>query len=127
MSRFWVDHPVVFWLLVFFALGCLTAAGRGPDRGQWWSPEDIGAMHREGREPPQPKLNFWRQFVWLLLVWDNLAGHHTPALVDWLVEQGVWPLPTPLGGSWLNLAESIQRILVRRALDGQHPTTPRRS
>jgi hypothetical protein len=61
--------------------------------------------------------------VRLLLVWDNLAGHRTPALVDWLVERGVWPLPTPLGGSWLNLAESIQRILVRRALAGQHPTT----
>ena len=61
--------------------------------------------------------------VRLLLVWDNLAGHRSAALVDWLVERGVWPLPTPLGGSWLNLAESIQRILVRRALDGQHPTT----
>jgi hypothetical protein len=60
--------------------------------------------------------------VRLLLIWDNLAGHRTPALVAWLVERGVWPLPTPLGGSWLNLAESIQRILVRRALDGQHPT-----
>jgi hypothetical protein len=61
--------------------------------------------------------------VRLLLVWDNLAGHRTPALVDWLVARGVWPLPTPLGGSWLNLAESIQRILVRRALDGQHPAS----
>jgi hypothetical protein len=61
--------------------------------------------------------------VRLLVVWDNLAGHRTPALVAWLVERGVWPLLTPLGGSWLNLAEAIQRILVRRALDGQHPTT----
>ena len=34
---------------------------------------------------------------------------------------GVLLLYTPLGGSWLNLAESIQRILVRRALSGQHP------
>ncbi len=31
------------------------------------------------------------------------------------------PLYTPLGGSWLNMAESIQRIVVRRALAGQHP------
>jgi hypothetical protein len=61
--------------------------------------------------------------VRLLVVWDNLAGHRTPALVAWLLEQGVWLLPTPLGGSWLNLAEAIQRILIRRALDGQHPTT----
>jgi hypothetical protein len=57
----------------------------------------------------------------VLLVWDNLTGHQTPALLDALVARGVWPLFTPLGGSWLNLAESVQRILVRRALDGQHP------
>ena len=58
-----------------------------------------------------------------LLVWDNLAGHHTPELLNWLVAHGVWPLFTPLGGSWLNLAESVQRIIVRRALEGQHPRT----
>ena len=34
------------------------------------------------------------------------------------------PLYTPLGGSWLNMAESIQRILKRRALSGQHPRSP---
>lgn len=56
-----------------------------------------------------------------LLVWDNLAGHKTPELVLWLCAQGVMPLYTPLGGSWLNMAESIQRIVVRRALAGQHP------
>ena len=33
-------------------------------------------------------------------------------------------LYTPLGGSWLNMAESIQRILIRRALEGQNPETP---
>jgi hypothetical protein len=33
-------------------------------------------------------------------------------------------LYTPLGGSWLNMAESIQRILVRRALSGQNPQAP---
>jgi len=57
----------------------------------------------------------------LLLLWDNLAGHKTPELVTWLCAHGVLPLYTPLGGSWLNMAESVQRILVRRALDGQHP------
>ena len=31
------------------------------------------------------------------------------------------PLYTPIGGSWLNMAESVQRILVRRALSGQYP------
>ena len=60
----------------------------------------------------------------LLLVLDNLAGHKTPDLVVWLMEHGVMPLYTPLGGSWLNMAESMQRILKRRALAGEHPTTP---
>jgi hypothetical protein len=60
----------------------------------------------------------------MLLVWDNLTGHHTPDMVLWLMEQGVMPLFTPLGGSWLNMAESVQRIIVRRALDGQAPETP---
>jgi hypothetical protein len=60
----------------------------------------------------------------MLLVWDNLAGHKTPSMVAWLIEHGIMPLYTPLGGSWLNMCESIQRILKRRALDGQHPTKP---
>jgi hypothetical protein len=59
----------------------------------------------------------------LFLVWDNLAGHKTPTLVAWLLAQGIVPLYTPLSGSWLNMAESVQRILVRRALDGPHPQT----
>ena len=59
----------------------------------------------------------------LLLVLDNLAGHKTPAFVLWLFAHGVMPLYTPLGGSWLNMAESIQRVLKRRALNGQHPTS----
>jgi DDE superfamily endonuclease len=61
----------------------------------------------------------------LLLICDNLAGHKTPQFVLWLCEHGILPLYTPLGGSWLNMAESIQRILKRRALSGQHPQTPR--
>lgn len=60
----------------------------------------------------------------MLLVLDNLAGHKTPEFVLWLFARGIMPLYTPLGGSWLNMAESIQRILKRRALDGQHPSTP---
>jgi len=57
----------------------------------------------------------------MLLILDNLMGHYTPAFVLWLFAHGILPLYTPLGGSWLNLAESIQRILKRRSLDGQHP------
>ena len=60
----------------------------------------------------------------MLLVWDNLKGHKTPSMVSWLMEHGIMPLYTPLGGSWLNMTESIQRILVRRGLAGQHPTQP---
>jgi hypothetical protein len=60
----------------------------------------------------------------MLLVLDNLTGHHTVDFVLWLFGRGIMPLYTPLGGSWLNMAESIQRILKRRALDGQHPKTP---
>ena len=60
----------------------------------------------------------------MLLIWDNLTGHKTVSMVEWLIEHGIMPLYTPLGGSWLNMTESIQRILKRRALDGQHPTTP---
>ncbi len=65
----------------------------------------------------------------MLRVRDNLVGHKTPAFVVWLFAQGIMPLYTPLGGSWLNPAqrapaESVQRILTRRALHGQHPTQP---
>ncbi len=60
----------------------------------------------------------------LLLVWDNLAGHKTPEFVLWLFSQGIMPLYTPLSGSWLNMTESVQRILKRRALEGYHPKDP---
>ena len=69
-----------------------------------------------GHEPrdPLPPLR-------LLLIWDTLAGHLSWSIVRWLLQHGVMPLYTPLSGSWLNLAEAVQRIIVRRALDGQHP------
>lgn len=57
----------------------------------------------------------------MLLILDNLKGHKTPSFVLWLVEHGVMPLYTPLAGSWLNMAESVQNIIKRRALNGQHP------
>jgi hypothetical protein len=60
----------------------------------------------------------------MLLILDNLSGHKTPELVLWLIQHGVMPLYTPLGGSWLNLAESIQAILKPRALDGADPHSP---
>jgi DDE superfamily endonuclease len=74
---------------------------------------------------------WWWSYEWpmpcprlrLILVWDNLAGHLSYEMVRWLLRQGILPLYTPLGGSWLNMAESVQRIIVRRALAGQHPKT----
>ena len=60
----------------------------------------------------------------MLLVLDNLTGHKTPELVLWLFAHGVMPLYTPISGSWLNMAESAQRVLKRRALAGRHPESP---
>jgi DDE superfamily endonuclease len=57
----------------------------------------------------------------LILVWDNLAGHLSTSIMTWLFAHGVMPLYTPLSGSWLNMAESVQRIICGRALSGQHP------
>ena len=60
----------------------------------------------------------------VLLVLDHLAGHKSTALILWLFSHGVMPLFTPVGGSWLNMAESIQRVLKGRALSGHHPADP---
>jgi len=68
------------------------------------------------RPKPAPPLR-------LILIWDNLAGHLSYLMVRWLLQHGILPLYTPLSGSWLNMAESLQRIIVRRALAGQHPQT----
>lgn len=69
-------------------------------------------LGHEPREPLPP--------LRLILIWDNLAGHLSWSIVRWLYRQGVLPLYTPLSGSWLNLAEALQRIIVGRALAGQH-------
>jgi DDE superfamily endonuclease len=60
----------------------------------------------------------------MLLILDNLAGHHSGEFVLWCIAHGIMPLYTPLSGSWLNMAESFQRIIQRRALEGQHPQSP---
>lgn len=57
----------------------------------------------------------------MLLVLDNLAGHKSPELVIWLIRHGIMPLYTPIAGSWLNMAESIQNVLKTRALSGAQP------
>jgi len=60
----------------------------------------------------------------LILIWDNLAGHKSTEMVRWLCQQGILPLYTPLSGSWLTRAESVQRIIAQRALDSHHPESP---
>jgi hypothetical protein len=83
---------------------------------------------------PYPELREWR--TWLghepaeelpplraILIWDNLAGHESASIVTWLFAQGVLPLYTPLSGSWLNMTESVQRIVCGRALTGTYPQT----
>jgi hypothetical protein len=92
------------------------------------APADAGALREAWQRWQQgltvkPTLSQQLPPLRMLLVLDNLAGHKTPELVLWLFAHGVMPLYTPLGGSWLNMAEGIQRILKRRALDGQHPET----
>ena len=59
----------------------------------------------------------------LLLIMDNLIGHKNPQWLLWCFSQGILPLYTPVAGSWLNMAESIQRLLKRRALNGTYPKT----
>jgi len=71
-----------------------------------------------GHEPPEPLPP-----LRVILVWDNLAGHLSWSIVRWLFQHGVMPLYTPISGSWLNMAESLQRIVCGRALAGQHPTS----
>jgi hypothetical protein len=90
------------------------------------APADLGALRaswerwQRGRTV-KPTLAQQLPPLRMLLVLDNLAGHKTPALVLWLFSRGILPLYTPWGGSWLNRAESTQRILKRRALSGQPP------
>lgn len=60
----------------------------------------------------------------MLMVWDNLIGHLNAELLLWMFARGIMVLYTPLGDSWLNMTESIQRILVGRALEGHYPKIP---
>jgi len=100
--------------------------------------EILGALPPSPPPPlpaDHPLLRHWRHWLGrpdgaplpplrLILVWDNLVGHTSADLMRWLAHHGVLPLYTPLSGSWLNMAASVQRIIVRRALAGQQPATP---
>ena len=108
-----------------------------------WLTEELSALlatiekaHPAEELPPEaerPLYAQWKTWLWphesaqglpplrILLVLDNLAGHLSHDLVRWFFHHGVMPLYTPVGSSWLNMAESVQRIIVPRALAGQHP------
>ena len=36
--------------------------------------------------------------VRMILIWDNLAGHRSDPMVNWLFAHGIMPLYTPKGG-----------------------------
>lgn len=84
--------------------------------GTWGWDEAVQAGW--GVEEPLPPIR-------VILGWDNLIGHENREWVRWLTAHGVLPLSTPVGDHAgdhvLNMAEAGQRILVRRALSGQHP------
>ena len=99
----------------------------------------LAAMPEPTERPPEENRRCWERWqegltvrislpteppLRLLLVLDNLTGHYTAAFVRRLFAHGIMPLYTPPSGSYLNMAESIQRILKRRALAGRRPTSP---
>jgi len=110
-----------------------------------WLKGELGALLAELEKqqpaetlPPEeqrPPAAQWKTWLWphesaqglpplrIILVLDNLAGHLSPDLLGWFFHQGVMPLYTPVGGSWLNMAEAVQRSIIRRALSAQHPQT----
>ena len=94
-------------------LGACPPAPSAPAIGCRWADWDYrpAALLHDELLPP----------LRMLLVWDNLRGHYSADMVDWCQQHGIGLLYTPLSGSWLNMAESMQRIIQRRALDGQNP------
>jgi len=102
-----------------------------------WLKRELSAILKQCPPPPEvvPKGRRWQDWdiypaakqldrffppVRVLLIWDNLAGHKSHSIVQWCAEQGILLLSTPNAGSWLNMAESVQRIIKGRALAGQH-------
>lgn len=110
-----VLHPWLVQELTALLAGCPPPPAV-PGPGQRWADGRLPGQERPlpvGELPP----------LRLRLVWDNLAGQQTPSIVQWCLPQGIVPLDTPLAGSWLHRAASVQRSSVRRALDGQHPAS----
>jgi hypothetical protein len=77
--------------------------------GRWDGPPDRAV--RDAHLPP----------IRVSVVLDTRHGHHPASLVRWCAARGLLLRPTPVGGSWLNLAEAGPRLIVRRAVAGQPP------
>ena len=131
----------------FNTLGLAAVAGRPlPGRVPTCDEQACERILAEARRVPEPveddaaNLLRWRRWQrglrwpWglgeklpalrRLLVLANLVGHLSASLGCWMFDHGIMPLYTPVGGSWLNMAESVQRLLKRRALECQHPRSP---
>ena len=102
-----------------------------------WLKQELAAILKTCPPPPEevPEGRRWQDWdpfpaaeqldrmyppLRMLLILDNLAGHHSRDWVQWCGEHGIGLLYTPCAGSWLNMAESVQRIIIRRALEGHH-------
>ena len=109
-----VLHPWLKRELEAVLAACPPAPAEPPCGRRWTDWDRFAATW--GLDDRRPPLR-------ALLIWDNLAGHRSVGIDRWLIDHGILALYTPIAGSWLNLAESAQRILARRALDGQHPET----
>jgi hypothetical protein len=93
----WLKHRLA---VILAALpGRAEPADAGATRAAWevWQNGLVERFTLPAQLPP----------LRLLLVWDNLTGHKTAEMVVWLCRRGIMPLYTPLGSSWLNMAESI--------------------
>jgi transposase len=105
-------HPWLKQELAAILKTCPPAPEEAPEGRRWQDWDPFPAAEQLDRMYPPLRM---------LLILDNLAGHYSRDLVSWCHEHGIGLLYTPCAGSWLNMAESVQRIIVRRALSGQHP------
>lgn len=104
-------HPWLKGELTAILKGCPPAPQEVPEGRRWQDWDPFPAAEQLDRMYPPLRM---------LLILDNLAGHYSHDLVRWCHEHGIGLLYTPCAGSWLNMAESVQRILIRRALEGHH-------
>jgi len=104
-------HPWLMRELTAILKSCPPAPELVPQGRRWQNWDPFPAAEQLDRMNPPLRM---------LLILDNLAGHYSRDLVKWCHERGIGLLYTPCAGSWLNMAESVQRIIIRRALEGHH-------